>query len=163
MEQKQKQGVILSDFLVKKATISDLKGNDAKEALDEMVTALVKAGKVKEGEARNVSKTLLAREKQGSTGIGGGCAIPHCAYDGIDGLAMIIGRSEKGIDFGCITGEKVNVFVLVVYPTRQDQARRAVLGRVLQLCRTTNWLKFLKAAKTARDINDLVSEYDNEP
>ena len=163
MEEKQQQGVVLSDFLVKKATIASLEAKNAKEALEEIISALVKADRLDESAARTAVKTLLAREKQGSTGIGGGCAIPHCAIEGIDGLMMLIGRSENGIEFGCVTGEDIKVFVLVVYSPQQDQARRAVLGRVLHLCRTTNWLKFLKAAKTAREINDLVSEYDNEP
>lgn len=163
MAEKQQQGVVLSDFLVKKATIASLEARDAKKALEEIISALVKADRLDESAARTAVKTLLAREKQGSTGIGGGCAIPHGAIEGIDGLVMLIGRSENGIDFECVTGEKIKVFVLVVYPPQQDQARRAVLGRVLHLCRTTNWLKFLKAAKTAREINDLVSEYDNEP
>jgi len=163
LEEKQQQGVVLSDFLVKKATIASLEAKNAKEALEEIISALVKADRLDESAARTAVKTLLAREKQGSTGIGGGCAIPHCAIEGIDGLMMLIGRSENGIEFGCVTGEDIKVFVLVVYSPQQDQARRAVLGRVLHLCRTTNWLKFLKAAKTAREINDLVSEYDNEP
>jgi PTS system nitrogen regulatory IIA component len=160
VEEKQ-QAVVLSDFLVKKATIAGLEGTEGKEALEEMVAALVKAGKVEEGGVKAVVKALLAREKQGSTGIGGGCAIPHCAIEGLEGLVMMIGRSENGIEFNCVTGEKIHVFVLVLYPPEQDQGRRAVLGKVLQLCRTTNWLKFLRAAKTAKEINDIVSEYDN--
>lgn len=163
MEEKQQQGIVLSDFLVKKATVSGLEARDAKNVLEEMVSALVEAGRLNESDARAAVKTLLAREKQGSTGIGGGGAIPHCALEGIDGLMMMIGRSENGVDFACVTGEKVKVFVLVVYPPQQDQARRIVLGRILHLCRNTNWLKFLKAARTAREINDLVNEYDNEP
>jgi PTS system nitrogen regulatory IIA component len=163
LEEKQKQGAVLSDFLVKKVTIAALEAREAKDVLEEMTAALVKAGKLKEAEARTAVKTLLAREKQGSTGIGGGCAIPHCALEGIDELIMMIGRSANGVEFGCVTGEKIRVFVLVIYPPTLDQARRTVLGRILHLCRTTNWLKFLKAAGTAREINDLVNEYDNEP
>lgn len=162
MEEKQKT-IALSDYLVKKAMIASLETKEADTVLEEMVAALAKAGRVPQGEVKSLVKTLITREKQGSTGIGGGCAIPHCALEGLEELNMMIARSEEGVDFACVTGEKVRVFILVIYPPNQDQLRRTVLGRVLHLCRNTNWLKFLKAAKTAREISELVAEYDAQP
>lgn len=162
MDEKRVSDVLLSDCLVKKATIAQLDSSEPQDVMAEIVMALVKAGRVEEDQAKKVVKTLMTREQQGSTGIGGGCAIPHCSFEDADRLIMMIARSAKGVDFGCVTGEKVHVFVLVLYPPQMDRERRAVLGRVLHLCRNTNWLKFLKSARTAREINDLVSEYDNE-
>ena len=162
MDRKDQQKIALSNFLVKKATTANLKASEAQEVLEEMAAALVQTGRIEQSHVRSLVRDLTAREKEGSTGIGDGCAIPHCACDGVEGMTIMIGRSEKGVDFGCVTGEKVHLFVLVLYPPHYDQERRIVLGRVLHLCRTTNWLKFLKAAKTAREMNDVVSEYDNE-
>lgn len=162
MDEKRVSEVLLSDYLVKKATLAQLSAREPQEAMAEIVAALVKAGRVEESQAKKLVKALMAREQQGSTGIGGGCAIPHCSFEGVDRLLMIIACSEEGVDFDCVTGEKVHVFVLALYPPERDRERRAVLGRVVHLCRNTNWLKFLKSARTAREINDLVSEYDNE-
>ena len=162
MDEKRSTEVSLSDFLAKRATRVALEATEALEALEEMTAALVKAKRIEQGQAKGLVKALAEREKQGSTGIGQGCAIPHCSLDGLNKTVMMIARSENGIDFNCVTGEKVRVFVLVVYPPHLDQERRAVLGRIVHLCRNTNWLRFLKAARTTREINDLVSEYDNE-
>lgn len=162
MDEKRVSEVLLSDCLVKKATIAQLDSKEPQDVMAEIVAALVKAGRVEESQAKKLVKALMAREQQGSTGIGGGCAIPHCSLEDADRLIMMIARSAEGVDFDCVTGEKIHVFVLVLYPPRMDRERRAVLGRVLHLCRNTNWLKFLKSARTAREINDLVSEYDNE-
>ncbi len=162
MKEQREGEVVLSSYLVKRAVTAKLQATGPQEILEEMVSALVKAGQVDKNRAKKLVRSLMEREKQGSTGIGGGCAIPHCPFEGVDGLILLIARSEQGVDYDCVTGEKVHVFVLVVYPPGMDQKRRAVLGRVLELCRTTNWLKFLRVTQTAREIIDLVSEYDNE-
>ena len=57
---------------------------------------------------------MLAREKLGSTGFGGGVAIPHAK---IDGLARVVGgfvRLAQPVDFDAVDGLPVDlVFVLL--------------------------------------------------
>ena len=154
--------VALAKLFRKCCVIDDMQATDAKGALTELVEALIKAGIVKKGAKKKLVEILAEREDQGSTGIGNGAAVPHAAFKGINGLVGAIGRSAAGIDFNCVTGEKVRVFFLVLYhPDRQDE-RRTALGRILEPSRETNFIKFIKAAGRAKEITDLLDEVDGE-
>jgi len=49
-----------------------------------------------------VLKALLERESLGSTGIGGGIAIPHTRLSFIDDISILIAISKEGIDFNTV-------------------------------------------------------------
>ncbi len=64
--------------------------------------------------ARIVFDALLQRERLGSTGIGGGIAIPHGKFEGLERLVGLFARLEKPVDFDSLDGEPVDlVFVLM--------------------------------------------------
>lgn len=69
----------IMDFLCPEAITIDLKAQDKKSAITEMVELLQKAKKVKK--PADVIDAVLEREKLGSTGIGQGVAIPHGKTD----------------------------------------------------------------------------------
>ena len=154
--------VALAKLFRKCCVINDMKATDAKGALAELVEALIKAGIVKKGAKKKLVDSLAERESQGSTGIGSGAAVPHIAFEGIKGLVGAIGRSADGIDFKCVTGEKVRVFFLVLYHPDSQSGRRMALGRILELSRETNFIKFIKAAERTKEITDLLDEVDSE-
>ncbi len=154
--------VALAKLFRKCCVIDDMKATDARGALAELIEALIKAGIVKKGAKKKLVELLVEREGQGSTGIGSSAAVPHTAFEGVNGLVGAIGRSANGIDFQCVTGEKVRVFFLVLYhPDKQDE-RRSALGRILELSRETNFIKFIKAAGRTKEITDLLDEVDGE-
>ena len=53
---------------------------------------------------------LLTREEQGSTGFGGGFAIPHARFEKAEGFALFIVTTRRGIDFDAMDKKKVKVF-----------------------------------------------------
>jgi len=62
------------DNLNQKAIISKLNATDKNGVLNELSTALAEASG---GNQEEMMRVLLDRERLGSTGIGGGIAIPH--------------------------------------------------------------------------------------
>jgi len=154
--------ITLSEMFLKRSTMPDMKAADAQGVIRELVEPLAAAGIIKPGKKKKLVQDLLEREKQGSTGIGGGAAVPHAACKGLDRVYGILGRSAAGVDFKCITGEHTHIFFLVLYPPEMQHERRLILGRILELSRTGNFVKFLRAAENAREMNDLLGEVDNE-
>ena len=57
--------------------IPELIAMERDSALDEVLGAIVDAGVLDAGARKKVLKQLLAREAQGSTGLGNGVAVPH--------------------------------------------------------------------------------------
>jgi len=65
------------EFICFDAIIPALQATDRDGAIAELVSALVKAGKLSAGQAKDVTKAVVKRENEASTGMGKGVAVPH--------------------------------------------------------------------------------------
>ena len=103
-------------------------------------------------------KTLVERENLGSTGIGGGVAIPHGKFDGLDKLASSFGKSPRGIDFS-FYGQQTCLHLL---PSRSAQklCRRPSQGlaRISRLLKDPLLLSSLQRAQSGDDIYRVLEE-----
>ncbi|HXC63415.1 MAG TPA: PTS sugar transporter subunit IIA, partial [bacterium] len=82
----------ITDFLVADAINVDLKSQNKKDVLGELLQPLAKAGKI--ADAKKMVDVLLEREELGSTGIGGRIAIPHGKATQVKELAASLGISK---------------------------------------------------------------------
>ncbi len=58
-------------------------------------------------------KAVLKREKEASTAIGDGVAVPHARLSDLENMVVVLGISKGGIDMG---GDKVHIFLLTLIP-----------------------------------------------
>ena len=82
--------------LLQDATIDlGVKVNSKEEAIDHLVDLMVKGGNITDRE--EFKKGILAREANGTTGIGGGIAIPHSKNKAVTkaGLASMTVRRKR--------------------------------------------------------------------
>ncbi|MDY3774619.1 MAG: fructose PTS transporter subunit IIB [Eubacterium sp.] len=97
-----------------------------KEALDTLVDLMNASGKLKDVETyRN---GVYEREKEGSTGIGEGIAIPHCKSAAVKeaGLAAMV--VPEGVEFESLDGEPANLFFLITAPAKTNQEVPLILA-----------------------------------
>ncbi len=66
------------------------------EALDRLIGKLDEAGRLTNKE--EMKRAILAREAQGSTGIGEGIAIPHAKTAAVKVPSIAFGLSQEGVD-----------------------------------------------------------------
>jgi len=86
----------ICDVLQKETILSDLKAQNKKGILEELVTPVSEIANVSQ---EDLVKVLMERERLGSTGIGGGIGIPHGKIKDIDSLVLGFGLSRQGFDF----------------------------------------------------------------
>jgi len=106
----------------------------SEEVIAELVELLVRAGKVRDRES--VLEALYERERKGSTGIGGGVAIPHARCEEARELMLAVGLSPEGIEFEAADDEPVYlVFLLIAPPDKPGQAVEALadIGILVQI------------------------------
>ena len=99
-----------------------------KEALDTLVELMNASGKLNDVETyRN---GVYEREKEGSTGIGEGIAIPHCKSAAVKeaGLAAMV--VPEGVEFESLDGEPANLFFLIAAPDTADNVHLDVLSHL---------------------------------
>ena len=149
----------LHDLMAKKAIVAEVKSGDRKGVIQELVSAMKKAHPAEKFSAAEVAEAILKRESQvGSTGLGGGVAIPHCHVESVKNVIGAFGRSSKGVEFSAVDGQPVHLFFLYVAPTGKKETYTEALKKTASAIRTPNFVKFLRAAKTAKDIEDIFRE-----
>jgi len=150
-----------ADFVSKDAIRADLKAEDKESVIREMVGALLQAGNIPEGEIESIVKAILKREELGSTGIGRGVAVPHTKHPSVQRLVGTVGVSHDGIDFNSLDGEKVQLFFLLISPPDRPGDHLRALENISRQLRDDTFCKFLKQARTADEIRQLLDEADN--
>jgi len=150
-----------SDFVSAGAIRANLSADDKQSAIHEMVGALCEAGKIASAEVEGIVKAILKREELGSTGIGRGVAVPHTKHSSVQRLVGTVAVSAEGIDFNSLDGEKVNLFFLLISPPDRPGDHLRALENISRQLRDDTFCKFLKQAKTADDIRQLLEEADD--
>ncbi len=134
--------------LIKKSTVKvPLEAFDKEEAIAELVEVLVRAGKV--NERGDVLQALYDREEKGSTGIGGGVAIPHAKHPDLEGVVLAVGVSPDGIEFDAADGELVYLVFLVLAESNNPGPNVEVLADIGNLMQVPGVYEDMVAAPGA--------------
>lgn len=149
----------LLDFIPRKGIASALKAVDRKGIIAELSELLKKAHAGEKIDAKAVAAAVLTREtKVGSTGLGDGVAIPHARIESVSGVLGVFGRSAKPIAFSAVDGAPVSLFFLVISPESKAADYAVALGKVASSVKRPNFCKFLRAAKTPKDIEEIFKD-----
>ena len=104
---------------------------DKAGAIDHLVDLMDKGGHLRDKEG--YKQGVLAREQEGSTGIGEGIAIPHSKTAAVKepGLASMIVRD--GVDYESLDDEPANLFFMIAAPAGGADVHLAVLSRLSRM------------------------------
>lgn len=137
-------------LVAERLVFPDLAASTVEEALAELSAGLASAGLVKD--AGDLSRRLGERERLGSTGLGGGVAIPHCKVRDLADVLLAVGVSRKGIDFGAADGVPVTLVFLVVSPADAPGLHLQALARISRIIRMPGVAEDVRRATTADGI-----------
>lgn len=129
---------------------------DRQDVLRALADRVAERGLVKNGE--ELFQKLWEREQLGSTGIGGGIAIPHCKLPklarGIVAVGLIGPAGEDGVDFGAADGKPVRVLFLVVSPSGSPAEHLQILAAI------SRWARAGQHAEKIVGLSDPAAVYD---
>lgn len=120
----------LANLLSAEQVLPDLKAEGRWDAINELLDAIVRAGKISAADRPAVWESIKQREQTMSTGIGFGIAIPHASSDMVDEVVAAFGRSQKGVDFDSLDSQPVYFIVLFVVPKDQFQTHLRTLAAI---------------------------------
>ena len=147
------------DVLKKEAVLDDLKSQDKKGVIEELAAPLVRIANVNQEELVDV---LMAREKLGSTGIGGGIGIPHGKLKSLDSLFLSFGLSRKGVDFESMDGQPTHIFFLLITPENSTGIHLKLLAQISKLLKNDPFRDRLLHAVDDNEICRIIEEEDEE-
>ena len=137
-----------------------LEAFDKEEAIAELVELLVRTGDVEDREA--VLDALLEREEKGTTGIGGGVAIPHAKHEDIDGVELAVGVSRDGIEFDAADGELVHLVFLVLAEAHNPGPNVEVLASIGHLMQMPGVYEKMVSAESSDELVQAIREVEAE-
>ena len=150
-----------SDFVNVASIRAELTAEDKPTAIRELVESLARAGAIAESEVPGIVAAIMKREELGSTGIGRGVAVPHTKHPSVERLVGTVGVSVEGVDFNSLDGDKVHLLFLLVSPPDRPGDHLRALENISRQLRDDSFCRFLKQARTAQDIHQLLEEADN--
>jgi nitrogen PTS system EIIA component len=109
----------------------------------------------------NMVKTLLEREKLGSTGIGDGIAIPHGKLADLHELIVSFGRSREGIEFDAMDGKPAHIFFLLMAPENTTGQHLKALAKISKMLKDNSFRKKLMEAKSKDELYSIIADKDD--
>lgn len=103
-------------------------------------------------------ESVLQRERQASTGIGGGIAIPHLVTEKVMTTSMGIFRFPDGVPFEAIDGEPVRLLFFLVGPRAEIGLHLNMLARITQLLNHDSFKNKLLSARTTDKLISFFKE-----
>ena len=104
---------------------------------------------------------IIRRERQASTGIGKGVAVPHAHDDGIGRQLLAVGISRDGIDFASIDGHPVHIVALLATPKKHQKQHMELLASLSRLLQHEDVRARLIEAGDAAEVIDVFTENSN--
>jgi nitrogen PTS system EIIA component len=98
--------------------------------------------------AKTILAALNAREKIGSTGLGGGAAIPHGKVEGLERVFGYFLRLATPIDFQAVDGLPVDLVFLLLSPPDAGVDHLKALASISRTCRDRQTLAKLRGARS---------------
>lgn len=147
------------DVLLKEAILSDLKANDKKGVLEELVTPVARIADINHD---YLVKVLMERERLGSTGIGEGIGIPHGKVKDLESLVLGFGLSKKGVDFDSMDGQPAHIFFLLLTPENSTGLHLKLLARISRILKNDLFKQKLLGATNRDEIYSIIQEEEEE-
>ena len=135
----------LSDFLDFEAVRVDLAAGNKRQLLNQL--AQIAASRLSVDPSL-IADSIAERERLGSTGFGGGLAIPHGKLDRIDRIYALVARLAAPVDYKAIDGQPVDLVFLLLSPPDAGAEHLKALAVVSRLVRHAGIVDKLRGART---------------
>ena len=153
----------ISDFVCFKALVPELESQDRDSVITELVSSLDKAGRLGKGNCREIIKAVIKREKEASTGMGKGIAVPHIKHPAVKNVVATIGLSSAGIDFSALDKQPVHSVILLISPADDPDSHLQAMESIFKHLHNERFRSFLRQCRSAEHIEDLIKEADESP
>ncbi len=132
-----------SDMLRPDAVLTHMAATNKKAVFQQLATT---AAEIVGTDAREIVERLAAREKLGSTGFGGGVAIPHAKLAGLTQVTAVFASLAQPIDFQAVDDLPVDLVFLLLSPVDAGATHLKALARVSRRMRDQPFLSKLRGA-----------------
>lgn len=143
----------IGDLLDRLAIIPRVTASSKRQALSVAAEVGARLYGLKAGD---ILDCLLAREDEGSTGLGGGVAVPHARLKNMDRVRGIFIRLEAPVAFGAVDDQPVDLIFVLLEPAKASSEHLRALARVSRALRRPDLRQQLRQARTQDALHALL-------
>ncbi len=104
-------------------------------------------------------ESVLEREKEFSTGVGNGIAIPHGKSKAVNEAMIVFGMCTKPLEWDSLDGDPVEmIFMLGVPEENIDNIHLKILSNLSRKLMDEEFVKSLKVSKTIKEVVDILNQ-----
>jgi PTS system nitrogen regulatory IIA component len=144
----------LSELIAADAVDARMQASNKKGLFQQLAAAAARRTGV---DAKTIAASLAEREKLGSTGFGGGTAIPHGKIEGLDKVTGFFARLATPIDFHAVDGVGVDLVLMLLSPPDAGADHLKALASVSRMFRDRQIVAKLRGARSKDAIYALLS------
>lgn len=141
---------------IKPERVISLETAEKKQVIDMLADLLARDPVVKDKEL--MKQAIWEREKQLSTGIGDGIAIPHARTKAVSDFAVAMARIEAGVEFDAVDKKPVHLVFMIVASDKQDKTYIQLLSRLMLRMKNTELVQKLLQAKGTEELYRILVE-----
>jgi len=149
-----------TDFVCFEATVPQLQSKDRDGVIAELASALGKVGRLGNSRGEEIAKAVIKREREASTGMGKGVAVPHVKHKAVKDIVAVIGQSSMGVDFSALDKQPVYTVILLVSPADNPDKHLQAMENIFKYLQQEKFRKWLRQCQTAKQIEDLFKDAD---
>ena len=150
----------LRELIIDKAIIPTLVATKRDDAIHELLDALVAAGKVSPQIKATFLKSIIDREKRGSTGLGKGVATPHAKHKSVTRPFVAVGVSKAGVEFNSSDKQPVHSIFMLISPEESPELHLAAIQSIYSQLSKDQFRNFLRQASTVAEVITILDEAD---
>ena len=139
----------VSDFLSSADVSIEAAFADKQKLLEDLAR---RASRAVDLEPDIILAELRKREQLGSTGMGGGVALPHARIHRIQKPFGMVVRLKKPIEFDAVDGKSVDMIALLLLPDTQEGKQLGALACIARKLRDPDVLTALRHARDGGEL-----------
>lgn len=109
--------------------------------------------------AEEIFSSLMSREQLGSTGLGGGIAIPHCRVPLCSEIMGMLITLQEPVDFDAIDGEPVDIVFVLIVPEQKNDEHIETLAGLARLFSDEDFCFTLRQTQDSEDLYNIAITY----
>ncbi len=152
----------LVELLKRGTLVLPLNAGDKWEAIRVLTESLVEKGALPQERFDEVHQALVEREKELSTGMEKGVAVPHAGVD-MPGEALgALGLAPQGIPFECLDGEPARIIFLMVTPKAKKLRHLRTLSTIVRVLADEGLRRRLLECTSPEEVIQVLQEREKK-
>lgn len=151
---------MLKSLISKKCINLNLISKEKEGVIDELIKMLSENGKL--NDPQKFKEEILKREKQSSTGLEEGIAIPHGKTSAVKVPFVAIGVSKEGIDFDSLDKKPSKIFFMIAAPANAKDSHIEILSQLSNSLLDEEIRQSILNAKSEKEVEDILLKIESQ-